>query len=142
MNREEYEKYYRGIKKVYCPYFMESINFTNLGFEHIRFKNKHLARTLSDQSVRLRLLPIAVKILEKSHTLQGVSIRKRFEERYINNRKEIALLLVHYYEFTAIIDTRKAKVIIKQVEGREKIFLSIIPLFKEKTPPIEGDGFS
>ncbi len=142
MEKEEREKFYKSIGKVYCPYFKEQIHFTELGFEHIRFKNKNTTRTPKDQEVRMKLLPVAVKIISLSNTLQGKLSRNRFEERLVNNRNEMALTSVTYYEFMAIIDSRKAKVVIKEIIGKEKVFLSIIPLFKQKTPPIEGDGFS
>lgn len=142
MDKEEVKKIYKNIEKVYCPYFKDNIYFTRTGFEHLYFKNKFRARNEKDQKMRVRLLPIAVKIIKLSNTLQGNISQKRFEERFIHNRKEIALVPVTYYEFMAIIDEKKVKVVIKQILNCEKIFLSIIPLFKQKSPPVESDGFS
>ncbi|MEK7095228.1 MAG: hypothetical protein AAB917_01045 [Patescibacteria group bacterium] len=136
------EKIYKDIGKVYCPYFKDYINFTRVGFEHLNFKNKYRARPAKDRNMRFKLLPLAVQILSLSHTLQNISSRNRFEERTVNNRRETALMLVIYYEFIAIISQKRMKIIIKQIESRDKIFLSVIPFFKQKTPPEEGDGFS
>ncbi len=142
MEKDEFEKYYKSIEKIFCPYFNEYVHFTELGYEHLRFKNKNSARTTKDRLMRISLIPIAVKKISLSSTLQGKSSRNRFEERFVNNRKEIALRYVQYFEFLAIICDRKSKVVVKQIENQEIIFLSIIPLYKQKSPPTEGDGFS
>lgn len=89
--------------------------------------------------MRFGLLHISTKVLSDSHTLQGKSYRNRFEVRYINSRKEVALTGVNYYEFIAIIENIRVKVVIKQIKNEEKIFLSVIPLFKQKMSPVESD---
>lgn len=133
-----HEDFYKNIGGVYCPYFKESVYFTNIGLDHISFKNKYTARTAKDKDARVRLLPTAIEILGQSHTLQGKTCRQRFEERSINSRIEIALVVVTYYEFIAIIGSIRAKVIIKQTEhDNKKMFLSVIPFFKQKMPPEE-----
>lgn len=142
MQEEKHETFYKNIEKVFCPYFKEDIHFTETGLDHLKFKNKNTARTLKDQNMRLRLLPVVIQILKLSHTLQGKSQRQRFEERFVNNRKEKALVVVTYYEFIAILDDQRVKVVLKQIADGNKIFLSVIPFFKQKSPPIEGDGFS
>ncbi len=142
MDKEGNEKFYKEIVKTPCPYFKDDIHFSNEGFEHLRFKNYFTPRSNKDSAMRFSLLPSAIKIINSSHTLQGFTTRYRFEYRFINSRKERALLFIKYYEFIAILNERKMKVIVKQIENGRKSFLSIIPLFKEKTPPIEGDGFS
>ncbi len=136
------EEFYRKIGRVYCPYFKDHIYFTRSGLEHLKFKNKFKIRNKRDREVRFRLLPKSKITLEISATIQGISTRKRFEYKYVNNRQECLLLEVTYYEFIAIIDNLKLKTIIKQIENDRKIFLSVIPLFKLKTPPFEDDGFN
>ncbi len=82
----------------------------------------------------MRLLPTAISAIGMSHTLQNISYRRRFEERYVNQRKETALIGVTYYEFIAIINFSRIKVVIKEIDGDKKIFLSVIPLFNQKMP--------
>ncbi len=142
MENINFEKFYKSIGKVFCPYFNEYVFFTELGYEHLRFKNKNTARTMRDRQMRTSLIPTAIKIISLSSTLQGKSSRNRFEERFVNNRKEVALRYVQYFEFMAVINDKKTKVVVKQIENQELIFLSIIPLYKQKSPPAEGDGFS
>ncbi len=138
-NEQSDDHFYKSIDRVYCPYFKDYIHFTDAGFDHIRFKNKHTVRTSKDMNMRLRLLPIAIKIIGNSHTLQNKTYRQRFENRYVNGRKETAIQQVTYYELTAMLDEIRLKIVIKQTERTEKIFLSVIPLFKQKIPPEESD---
>ena len=136
-DKSSFEEYYKGIKKVYCPYFKDNIYFTGDGFDHIRFKKKHAVRPFKDMRMRIDLLPTVLKIIGASHTLQNRSLRRRFEYRYVNSRKESALTDVTYYEFVAIMDERRVRVVVKQIENFEKIFLSVIPVFNQKMPPSE-----
>ena len=135
---DNYEEFYKKIGKAYCPYFREDVHFTNVGLDHIGFKNKYTARTTRDKSMRCRLLPVAVEILGQSHTLQGKTHRRRFEKRQVNSRVEIALVEVVYYEFIAVIGNDRVKVVIKQAEhDKEKVFLSVIPYFKQQKMPLD-----
>ncbi len=134
------EEFYKKIGKVYCPYFKEEIHFTSEGLFHLKFKTKFKARVTKDAQTRLRLIPTAIGIIKASHTLQGKDVRQNFEFRFVNSRKELALRTVTYYELIAIIDNVKAKVILKQIENEHKTFLSVIPLFKQKTPPVGDDS--
>ena len=142
VENNNFEKFYKSIGKVFCPYFNEYVFFTELGFEHLRFKNKNKARNSKDRDVRMSLIPTAINIINITRTLQDKISRNRFEERLINNRSEFAMTLVTYYEFLALVNNKKIKIIIKEIAGKDKVFLSVIPLYKQKSPPIEGDGFS
>lgn len=142
MEDVNFEKFYKSIGKVFCPYFNEYVFFTDKGLEHLKFKSHFNPRTIKDSAVRMRLLPIAIKILNLTTTIQGINSVMRFEHRYIHNRKETALQPVKYFEFIAVVEGMKVKVIIKQISDDRMTFLSVIPLLKEKTPPAEGDGFS
>jgi hypothetical protein len=138
-NHIEFKAFYKSIGKLYCPYFKDFIHFTDTGFNHLQFKNKHTLRSLKDRDMRMKHLPLAIKLIGQSHTLQNKAYRNRFEERHVNARREIALLSVIYYEFIAVIEEKRLKVVVKQVENREKTFLSIVPLFQQKMPPEESD---
>src|SRR3989344_4224622 len=92
----EAEDRYKGIGKVYCPYFKEEIAFNAKGLEHIKFKEKDKARLVIDQYIRLRLLKLAPQIISKSHTLQEFFETKRFEKQKINSRWENRLIQVEF----------------------------------------------
>ena len=87
---------------------------------------------MADQYKRFRLLKFAPKIVEISHTLQEFFTEKRFEKQNINSRWENRMIQVTYYGFVAIIDDTRVKIIIKQIEGGNKFFWSIIPFWKIK----------
>ena len=123
------ETFYETIGDVYCPYFKEKISFNSKGFKHLKFKSDRQARSRKDQYARLKLLHIAPQILKASHTLQGIWQTKRFEMLKTNNRWEYILKEVVFYEFMAVLDSIRAKVIVKEIHGGEKHFWSIIPFW-------------
>lgn len=80
--------------------------------------------------MRLKLIHLAPVILEKSATLQGVFETKNFERIRSHNRTDNILKIVTYYEFIAVVDKIRAKIIVKQIDNGEKFFWSIIPYWK------------
>ena len=71
----------------------------------------------------------APEVLKKSHTVQGIWKVKRFETQKTNNRWEHILKDVTYYEFIAVLESIRIKVIVKEVLGGEKHFWSVIPFW-------------
>jgi len=129
--RNEAEVFYKTIGKVRCPYFKEEISFNAKGIEHIKFHGPRHARSHRDQYIRFRLISLAPRILQESHTLQGVSRRNNLERIKTNSRWETAMRSVTYYEFVAVINDYRVRVIVKEVEGGlGKYFWSIIPFWK------------
>ncbi|MDE2213412.1 MAG: hypothetical protein KGJ34_02690, partial [Patescibacteria group bacterium] len=90
-------------------------------------------RPRSEQYARLKLLYLAPQILKSSHTVQGIWRTKHFESQKTNSRWERVLKEVSYYEFVAVLDSVRVKVIIKEVVGGEKHFWSIIPFWRVDT---------
>lgn len=125
--KDEAEKLYATFNSVYCPYFSEKIFFNAKGIRHLKFKSDQQARPRKDQYPRLKLLYLAPKVLNKSHTLQGIWITKIFEPNKTNSKWKYIMKNVIFYEFIAVFDNIRAKVIIKEVLGEEKYFWSIIP---------------
>ncbi|NQU82565.1 MAG: hypothetical protein HQ539_01320 [Parcubacteria group bacterium] len=130
--KEEAENFYEEIDEVYCPYFKEKIVFNTKGLRHLKFKSNRKARTMKDQYPRLKLLHFAPEILKLSHTIQGIWKTKTFEEYKAdstNNKWARIMKDVIFYEFIAVLDAVRVKVIVKQVFGREKYFWSVIPFW-------------
>ncbi|MCG2809350.1 MAG: hypothetical protein L6275_03360 [Candidatus Portnoybacteria bacterium] len=121
------EEFYVAIVEVYCPYFKEKVPFNSKGLRHLKFKTNQQARSREDQYVRLKLLSLAPRILKESHTLQGIWKHKQFESQKTNSRWEHVVKDVIFYEFIAVLDNLRAKVIVKEVHGGEKHFWSVIP---------------
>lgn len=125
--KKEKEALYKTFGEVYCPYFKEKIAFNVLGLEHLKFKSLRMARLEEDQYMRFVLLHLAPEVISLSHTVQGIRTTKTFEEVRVNNRTEHTLKNVTYYEFIAVIKNDRVKIILKQVENGQKVFLSIVP---------------
>jgi hypothetical protein len=128
--KERSEGYYKDIVDAYCPYLGCQVKFNAKGLEHLKFKARRRERSHHDQFMRLKMLHYAPAILRKSHTLQGINESFTFERQKKHGRWEGALKRVTYYEFIAVMDHVRTKVIVKQVEGEDSYFYSIIPFWR------------
>lgn len=61
-------------RPIFCPALKEKVHFTLLGWNHIT-KPRSRSRTTKDMYRRLKLLPYAKAIVEKSTTIQNVRTR-------------------------------------------------------------------
>lgn len=132
--KNEAEDFYNKIVFAYCPYFSEKVNFNAKGLEHLIFKTWNRARPIEDQFSRFRHLHLAPEVLKNSKTLQGLWHTQKFERiKKKNGKWEKVLRFTSYYEFLAILESHgskiRVKVIVKQIDGGEKFFLSIIPFW-------------
>ena len=131
--KNEAEKFYANINSVHCPYFGENINFNSKGLDHLIFKEWNKTRTTGDQFVRFRHLKLAPEIIRQSKTLQGIWTTQKFERIKRKDTWIKILKLITYYEFIAVMDSHgskiRVKIILKQIDGGEKFFLSIIPFW-------------
>ncbi len=128
--RTDAEEFYATIGEVRCPYFSEKIAFNAAGFKHLKFKSDKLARPRSEQYARLKLLKLVPQILSLSRTVQGIWETKHFERIRVHSRTDTTLKPVSYFEFIAVLENVRTKVIVKQIDGGGKFFWSIIPYWK------------
>ena len=128
--KEQGESLYKSLGEVHCPFFNEKIIFNAKGLEHLKFKEKNHARSRDDQYIRFKILKHAPEILRLSRTVQGVSEQKVFELNRSNHRNESILVDAMYYEFVAVIDHTRVRVVVKQVGSAPKYFWSVIPFWK------------
>jgi hypothetical protein len=127
--KEKAETFYAGIGAVRCPYFGMNIVFNAKGIRHLKFKSDQRARPSEDQYSRLKLVHLAPKVISLSRTVQGIWYTKQFEVQKTNSRWERVLKDVSFYEFMAVLDNVRVKVIVKEVSGSEKYFWSVIPFW-------------
>jgi hypothetical protein len=133
--KTEAEAVYAAIEHVVCPYFGdgEPVAFNSRGIKHINFKKDRVARSRSDQFMRLKNIHLVKRILEKSRTLQEYEERQEFIEIKSNKRAERVLKTVKYFGFIAIINdsgrVKRLKIIVRQEDGGAKHFWSIIPFW-------------
>ncbi|MFH1472931.1 MAG: hypothetical protein ABIF06_00755 [bacterium] len=128
--KSDAEACYSSLGFIYCPYFSEKISFNAKGLKHLKFKEEGKARSRKDQYARLKLISLAPRVLELSKTVQGIWETKKFEIQKTHSRWEKVLKNVTFYEFIAVLDNIRLKVIVKQVYGGEKHFWSVIPFWK------------
>ena len=135
--KRQAENFYKNINSTYCPYFKEEVLFNTKGLDHIKFKRWNNTRIIKDQYMRLKLIKYAPQVINKSHTLQGCKQTKELEQVKVNNRWDKLLKNVDYYEFVAVYDGIRIRVIIKQISGGRKHFWSIVPFWKQDTRNVE-----
>lgn len=131
--RTKAEAAYDAVGSAHCLYFKEKIAFNAKGIRHLKFKSDQQARPRQDQYARLKLLPLAPRVLECSGTVQGIWHTKQFELEKTNSRWQRMLRTVTFFEFVAVLDGVRVRVIVKQVEQGEKYFWSIMPFWKVHT---------
>jgi len=125
------QTFYSATSHVYCPYFRQPVQLNAQGFEHVRHKTWNRGRERRDQFMRLKHLPEAPIILQLSHTVQGIQTTTEWERRHRHGRWEKLLVHVIYYEFVAVLKSRRFKIIVKQLPGGERIFWSLIPFWRQ-----------
>lgn len=127
--RMDAEAFYGTIGEIQCPYFGEKISFNVAGLKHLKFKSDEVARSHSEQYARLKLLTLAPQVLSLSHTVQGIWHTKHFERIRVHSRTDTILKPVSFYEFIAVLENTRVKVIVKQIDNGQKFFWSIIPFW-------------
>ena len=128
--KQEVRRYYKSINKIKCPYLKDEVHFNVKGFQHLLSKSWGRGRAKIEQYTRLRLFPLAVKIISKSHTLQEYDKREILIRQNINSKWQNRKKVARYYVFIAIIKNVRLKVIIKEIEGGVKFFYSLYPSWK------------
>ncbi len=132
--KHEAEDFYNSIRSIHCPYFKEEVSFNSKGLDHLIFKSWNKTRPATDQYTRFRHLKLAPEIIRQSKTLQGLWSTQKFERiKKKTGGWEQVLKVTTYYEFIAVMESHgskvRVKVIVKQIAGGEKFFLSIIPFW-------------
>ena len=125
------KEWYPSIVQVGCPYFRANVHFNSEGLEHLRRKAWNRGRSRNDQFMRLKHLRLAPIILQLSSTVQGIFHGHQRIRRHRHGRWEEVFLPATFYEFVAVIENRRFKVIVKQPQGGEFVFWSLIPFWKQ-----------
>jgi len=125
------QTYYPTIGRVRCPYFRAEVQFPSQGLEHLRRKSWNRGRSRPDQFMRLKYVAMAPTILRLSGTVQGVYHGNERIRRHRHGRWEEQFLPTTFYEFVAVVESRRFKVIVKQSTGQELEFWSLIPFWRQ-----------
>ncbi len=129
--REESRTLYSSIGSIRCPYFdNQEVQFTSEGFNHILYRSSRIGRAHKDQIMRFKTLKIATKLIRITTTCQEMETSNQEIIRKFNKRKERITVPVRYWGFTAILEKRKIKVILKKIGNGKLMYWSIIPSWK------------
>ncbi len=121
--------FYESISSAQCSYLNRRVYFNSQGLEHLYYKQRSKRRSDQDKYMRFKLIHLAPEILKLSRTLQGLLEVNRFEKVRVHNRTELVMQNVKYFEFIALIQRNRIKVIVKQVGNGDPFFWSIIPFW-------------
>jgi hypothetical protein len=125
------QELYATIDLVRCPYFPGTvIRFNTQGFEHLRRKSWNRGRPRHDQFMRLKYLKMAPAILRLSNTVQGIYYSHERIRQHSHGRWVEVFSPATFYEFVAVIESRRFKVIVKLTAADELLFWSIIPYWR------------
>ncbi|OGH67580.1 MAG: hypothetical protein A3C15_04015 [Candidatus Magasanikbacteria bacterium RIFCSPHIGHO2_02_FULL_50_9b] len=124
------EERYKSFTPVRCPYFNELVHFNAQGLEHLKFKRGGVERLPQDQYMRFKLLHLAPEILKLSRTVQGIMRTRSLERMHTNGRHNWEMLPTIFYEFIAVVDDVRVRVVVKKTLNGPLIFCSIIPFWK------------
>ena len=125
--KEKAIELFKSQKSIYNPYLDSQVVFNSDGFHHLQFSARR-ERNKKEQILKFNLLPLAVKVIKKSGTLQEyrknlLAIGKKSKDG-LRKTKE-----VQYWGFVAIIGDPKIKirVILRRIGDGNIIFWSVLP---------------
>lgn len=140
--KQKAETYYKSLKPMICPIFNEMIYFTSDGFHHLRFDNTRAERSKVVQRTKLKSLPWAINIIQKTTTVQ--EFRKNLQIFGKQGKDGFSKTVeVKYWAFIAITNIEKAlriRVIVRQVGNGQKHFWSVMPFWKELMKMVDGQS--
>ena len=128
--KQKAESLYAAFAPEYCPYLKTKVLFNSKGLEHIKFKSWNKPRLMADQFQRLKLVHLIPQVLRESHTVQGRWETKEWERQKKHGKWQKSMKDVTYYEFVAVIERVRMKIIVKEVIGNPPFFWSVIPYWK------------
>ena len=115
----EIKSFFNKIKQVKSPALAEIVYFNAKGMNHLLYKKNRNSRSKDRIKTNFILLPRAIQLLEKSTFWQEESYYVRDGDRYF------------FWAFEAVIDGRRIKVIVRQVNSGKKHFWSVIPAWRK-----------
>lgn len=111
-------------QKCHCPALNEHIKITWQGWNHIVGNKGATKRPWPDVYRRLKLLPFAKEIIEKSTTVQNIDNRKGVIFFTLEAMKLVTIKSIKHW--------RKIRVILVEDKQTKKIFLSVMDKKLEK----------
>ena len=134
INEESFDKIKEKAQKLYkingvsCPYFGFDVILNSDGFHHLQFSARR-ERSKAEQLLKFTLLPLALKVIRKSGTVQEIredliSVGKESKDGFRQMK------LVTYWAFIAIVGENKKikiKTIVRRIGDGNIIVWSVMP---------------
>ena len=134
-------KMYQKIRQVFCPYLKQKVIFNSKGFRHLIYKSGHIKRDEKTQLFRIKLLPLAYRLLQVTTTVQEEDFYRSSLEVKEHGKRLKRIKKIYYYGFIAIIDGWKIKVIVKKIGNGQYFFWSIIPTWMTNRKRDQGKRY-
>lgn len=115
-------------REIFSPYFQQNIVLNSDGFHHLQFSAER-EREKKEQLFKLRLVPLALKIIKKAGTIQ--EYRKgltAFGPRYARDGM-VKMKSAEYFGLVAIVGEQKkilVKVVLRRVGDGNITFWSVM----------------
>lgn len=131
--KEKTKQIFQKNPNIHCPYFNQEITFNSDGFHHLQFSDRR-ERNKDEQILKFNLLPLALKVIRKSGTLQEyrkglVAAGKKSARDGLTSMK-----MVQYWGLVAITGDEnnpiKIRVILRQMGDGKITFWSVMPAMK------------
>jgi len=125
--KEKAKEIFKAQKSIYNPYLDSQVIFNSDGFHHLQFSARR-ERNKKEQLLKFNLLPLAIKIIKKSGTLQEyrkelITIGKKAKDGFTKTKE------AQFWGFIAIIGKPqiKIRVILRRIGDGNVIFWSVLP---------------
>lgn len=131
--KERARALYTTHSSIFCPYFGAQVVLNSDGFHHLQFSARR-ERPKREQLLKLRLLPLALKVIQATGTLQ--EHRKTLAPVGKRSARDgsIPMKQVEHWAFVAIVGENpiRIRVITRRVGDGNIIFWSVMPDVKIK----------
>jgi len=124
--KKQAKQIYSKIGRIKCPALGdEYVFFTSAGFDHILRKGR-IPRTRNEQKRRFTLFPYVESIIK--NPVAKITYRKTEVKEKVNRHGENILIesTAHFWTFSDKINDCVIKIVIRQLEGKDKHFFSVM----------------
>lgn len=131
---------FESSKEIFCPYLKSSITLNSDGFHHLQFSARR-ERSKEEQVLKFSLLPLALKAVKESGTLQEYRTQLIPFGNKNTNDGMTRMKQAEFWGFVAIYNVNsqkepiKVRAVIRRVGDGKFVFWSVMPAMK-----LGGDG--
>ncbi|MEI6305075.1 MAG: hypothetical protein WCP09_03630 [Candidatus Taylorbacteria bacterium] len=109
---EQTRKWYKTIRKVYCLCLKDYVIFNAKGLRHLRYDGKGKERPISEQVIRLNLLPHVIPLIKQQ--------TQTYSQKKSNNGSKV------FITFQGKFGTTKFRVVLIRESSNQTIYFSVM----------------